>query len=672
MHPTKSEIKAVISLDFVKRTLVQEACAPGTCAAAAGLPFGTTCTATGSIAADPGCKRTVYTDQYKWDYDATIPLLGLSKGQAVTVLDENGVQIAENYGGHIPCGISIGCPTNTCVGSLSDAIQSPKDPLWIANENRKVVTRFGSNIYTVGYTPTVYSSWPQTASCDAITRVNRCGESPVSSTQSVCIDYPLVILPSIGGYTNCAQTATPCDRLTPQNGSDEALYGIDILNDELYDSLTAMGLADGQRIGTWDQFWVCKTAGRLRLLFAASALLVDGDVLKFGNGGAGALNGIGGNYTATIDLGTETWTCVLVLDIKPNNWAYVGKDCQCGQNSWCEHHASVLHLEMNLLVDDLHLCPQDPEHAIITSINVGLETCFRPMMTSGWNPCFMWDDLPGLVTPSAPSSILATYRYLGEEPVERGHPYWVPYRQRYNNTESVNNWWFQGTPPGDSLCSASRSGNAVPIGGVNSYVGYQQAYVADDDECEAQCPGWCCACAFPEDAPSGQGYHWANPDCYGTRLVGSYNECNLAGPPAVTACSTVCSGCPNNAGTNPQGCGLNGCVRMSVPTIADYPCQAFFGCAPPGIDPSIRDNFHYTMIIHVCGGGNYNVCGLVAPSGSAPHSLTLAFPDTFIAVGWDPETEFGPQRTHKLRVSSDGLVCTGPNGWGNTYALEVM
>ena len=672
MHPTKSEIKVDISLNFTKRTLVQEGCAPGTCAAVGnGLATGTNCAANGSIVADSGCKRTVYADQYKWDYKGIkLPLLGLAPGQAVTELDENGEQIAENIGGHIPCGISLGCPSNTCTGSLSEAINSPKNPLWIANENRKVVTRFGSDNFEVDYTPTVYdnASYVQDANCDAIKRVNRCGESPVSSKQSVCIDYPIVILPSIGGYTNCAEDATPCDRTTPENGCDEALFGFDIINDELYDSLDTMGLADGQHIGLWDDFWVCKTNGRIRFLFAASQLLVEGDVLKFGNGGAGALNGIGGTYLATIRFGDVSWTCSLVLDIVPGNWGFVGTDCQCGQNSWCEHHTSVLHLEMDLLVDDLHLCIQDPAANIKTSVNVGLETCYRPLMTSGWNPCYMWDDLPGVVYAGAPSSIMATYRYLGEEPVERGHPYWVPYRQRYNNTESVNNWWFQGVPPGDTLCAASRSGAAVPIGAVEAYVGYHEAYVADDHECEAQCPGWCCACAFPADAPGGVGYQWATPECYPTRLVGSYNECNLAGPPPVVACSTVCSGCPNNAGTNPAGCGLNGCVRMSVPTIADYPCQAFFGCAPPGQS----SNFNYTMIIHVCGGGNYNVCGLVAPSGSAPHNVTIGFPDTFIAIDWHPDYEFGPIRTHKLKVSSDGLVCDGPSGWSaNTYALEV-
>lgn len=665
MHPTKSEIKVDITLNFIKRTLVQEACAPGTCAAAAGLPTGTNCASTGSIAADPGCRRTVYTDQYKWDYHHTIPLLGLSKDQDVTVLDDDGKQIADSYSGHLPCGIMQGCPPDPICADLSDSVGSPKDPKWIAYENRKVVTRFGSELYTVEHTPTVYdsSSYVQDAACDAIKRFNRCGESPVSTQQSVCIDYPIVVLPSHGGFM-CDTTASPCDREVPQNGGEEALYGIDILNTELYTSLATMGLADGDRIGLWNQFWVCKTDGRIRLLIAASSTMAPGDVIRFGN------EGIGGTYTATIDLGDETWTCVMTVAIEPGNWCYVGKDCQCGQNSWCEHHPSVLHLEMNLLVDDLHLCPQDPIQDIRTSVNVGLETCHRPMMTSGWDPCFMWDDLPGVQYLGSPTSIMAEYRYLGEEPVERGHPYWVPYRQRYNHTECVNNWWV-GIPTGDSLCSERRAGAAVPISGVEAYVGFHEAYEADDADCQAGCASWCCACAYPADSPTGTGYAWANPSCYPTRLVGSYNECTLAGPPPVTACSLICSGCPKVSGAGGVGCGLNGCVRMSVPTIADYPCQAFFGCAPPGLAPGIREHFNYTMIIHVCGGGNYNVCGLVSPSGSSPHSITIGFPDTFIAVDWDPELDCGPIRTHKLRVTSDGLVCDGPSGWGNTYALEV-
>jgi hypothetical protein len=141
--------------------------------------------------------------------------------------------------------------------------------------------------------------------------------------------------------------------------------------------------------------------------------------------------------------------------------------------------------------------------------------------------------------------------------------------------------------------------------------------------------------------------------------------CDYAAP----YCDRTCSGCTNSAGTstNPATalprCG--NCGTFSIPLDTIVTCQAFLGCS------NVNKWFDYSMIFNVCANATYDVCGLVALSGSAGFTKTIGAPDTWIWESWEPHKSCTPLGTFQMKTSSFATVCDGPSAWYGAATIVV-
>lgn len=640
----KSRLAVQIDLQVIKRTLVNDGGCGGACATpSTGLGTGA-CGTNGTVSSTPRCKRTVYTDNVVFGYTGTMDLAGVSPDQQKEEREGGLEPVIDIPPGTYPCGLGVGCGAYFCA-NMNAATSFGTSPNWWAYENRKVLPRFSEYNGTISLNNTPNSTYPQLAVCGAIQRVNRCNTSTNYHDATICLDYPLVILPSYPALT-CDGFTYACDPDIPQNGTNNFLIGCDLICQKLIDHLNALNMPNDLGVGIWNDFWVVKTQGRLRLLFDGRPQCnTVGSVYK-------PSAPITLNKTATLDLGMTSYRIECKIVLTPEKWCYKDVGCPCHQ-SWCEHGPSTLAIEIDTAIDAERPCSGG--NTIQTTMTVGLENCYRPFGSAGWNTCYNWADLPQGASTN-PAGIADVFRYLGAEPVERGHPYWVKYRSRYNHTETLNSWWSGTANDPYSLCRASRSGASISLGQYSFYVDTHEAFLASSSLCNAACAGagtWCCSCGFP--ASSGSGYAWAPAGCYGSRISGIYSSCDPASPP----CQDNCSGCLSTNGTGTHGstpCGLQKCGTMSSPTVADMGCQAFYGCIGDG-------HFDHTHIYHVCASATFDICGLVALSGSAGLQRAIGAPDTWIDADWDPSASCSPLGTRTLYRSSAATVCEGPTSW---------
>ena len=646
----KSKLDADVLIKLVKRTLVNDGGCGGACGTpTTGLGTSQNCATNGSLGSTPRCKRTVYVDNMEWRFVTQLDLWGVSNDQQMEE-EEDGEQLISVPPGRYPCGFSVGCGSAFCT-NLNAATSFGQFPQWWAKENVKMLPRFSNLETAVEATPLISYSYPQISNCGQIQRVNRCVGSIVNQVDTVCIDYPMVVLPSHGGL-RCDGLTEACDRETPQNGTNNWSIGLDIISKSLMDRLDAIGVPTDVGIGVWNQTWVCKTSGRFRILFDGRPLTPNaGDVYKPSS--KTTFTG-----TAVLDTGTASYSFDIKITMEPQKWCYKDPECPCMQ-SWCEHGPTSLHFEANVPLDVQNVCSGN--NSISLSVDAGLETCYRPFGTIGWNTCYMWDDLPSNTYAGDPAFIRNTFRYLGAEPVERGHPYWVKYRSRYNHTETVNRW-YQGTSNDPaSLCPASRSGPSTPLGGYSFYVGSNQAYRASQSVCASQCaPGvFCCSCGFPASTTT-----YAPAGCYPSRVSNTYNSCDYTAP----YCDPTCQGCVSTAGTGTvpgsTPCGSSSCGTMSIPTQPNMNCQAFLGC-------NGLPDFNHSIIFHICASAYFDICNLVSLSGSAGYQASIGAPDTWIFEEWDPKDSCTPLGTWIMKRASFETVCEGPSAWIGGIQLTV-
>lgn len=633
----KCSITADIELVITKRTSVQADCGGGSCAATAGLSTAASCADVGTIADDVGCKRTVYTENIIWNFDQKLFLSG-------GIPEQSGVFVGsvlthyDGFPGALPCGISQPC--NTCLGALNEALVFG-DPAWIAKENRKLIPRWGEVATPVNMNDVMSTAYPVTAVCDKVNFVSACDATASEVVSSVCVDYPIIVMPSQSG-NNCAGDPQACDDDSPQNGADTVLWGLDIVADSLTARLNGISFPTNVGMGVWNDFWVVRTShGRFRMLFNMGAGMGAGTTKS-------PKDGMSYVKTAILDLGNETYRIDAKVSITTADWSYASRGCHCHTSQPAENNKPVISLRVDLPNDENNLC--GAPGLIELNVNAGLEECYRPGGPFGWDACYAWDLLPN-ATPYAgdPSGIRATYRYLGVTPVERGHPNWVKWRERYNHTETVNNWWNGAATSNDGLgCPPPRSGaSTIMPSSLTFHVGFHKAYKCGySPASEGVCPPelWCCSCAaptFPLDFwPEG---------CYAFKKT-DFDNC------AVVRCDPICSGCSTYGG----GGGvpglpfcINGCSSVSIP-LPPVTCQAFSACVDnPGLN--------YSMRIRACGATLYEFCYAVALTQSSSYSAYVGmYPDWIWK--WDPHTQLHPAGTYNLYQITDD-TCNDPRKW---------
>ena len=641
----RGSITVSIDLNIIKRTLVSTDCGGGSCPAPTGIPTSASCSDSGSLSGSAGCQKTLYVDNYKWIVSGELPLRGVSPDQSAGAIDpDTGEQDIDSVPGHLPAGIQGICGTyvDANAGTAFGA-----NPSWFAKENRKLMPRFVKADASITKSAVPSNTYTQTASCGNLVVTNRCTSSTTASTGGCCIDYPMVILPGYPGYLCDGSTYIGCSQEIPQLGGTEVLYGFDILNDDLVNALTTMGLADGQGIGTWNVFWVCKTSGRLRLLFDATRFMPsDGDVFRPSD--TMVENGI-----ATVTVGNTTWRVEATISIATNDWCYYDPDCGCRQ-SWCEFGATSLLYTLTYPVQQGNPCGTPGTFDL--KLAVGLEGISRVL--GAWDSCFMWNDLPaGTPLAGEPVFIRDENRYLGGEPVERAHPGWRRYRDRYNHVETLNGWYVQSTIDVQDVCQpVSRNGQSVLVNVNKWYVDDTNLRVPNYAQCQADCVSFgcgsvspCCDCKRETTTP-------ITPGCFDLKAnyTGSCLGSNCG------SCTDTCSGC--RSFVNPlSGCN-NGCFSLRLPTPFEVECQAHHAC---DVDNSA---FYHTQIFRICGGAAWNICDI------APVSISVVFDPGFewIFNDWSPKSQCSPIGTWPVAMARQaGFICGGPQNWFNDGTLVV-
>lgn len=652
----RGKLVGSMAITITKRTIVQEECVIGGCPAPSGLSTDSDCLDHGTIAAAPNCKRTVYTDQYIWQWSGTVNFKGLSPDQ-VPYLDAFQNPAAPAPPGHLPCGLGIACGAVCADPNAGTTFGSA--PIWWNEENRKSLPRFNNPSTTITASAQPSNLYPQTADCGDIDFISRCPVSTSTIATGLCIDYPMVILPNDPG-PDCNGNPFACGTGAVNNGSFEALLGMDVVEPNLIAALQAMQLQDGQGIGTWNDFWFCYTSGRVRMLMDLKPrLTTDGSVFK-------PSAPISFSKTLILDLGDETWRVTATVDLASSDWCYTDKDCHCTNRTTavdrvtrCEFGPTTLAFRGDFPIQEEGLCSAGTSYFTVNMV-VGLESVYRPYPAS-WDPCFMWDNLPpNPVTAGIAPGTADQYRYLGAEPLERGHPYWRRYRNRYNHTESINSW-YTSTAPGDGFnCKPPRSGSSTNIGnsGFSFYIdptctlfpGCIDVFQADTAACLAQCQAdygptyqLCCDCPIPLQSPPGTGnYVAAIAGCYTGKFTNYYN---CSSP----ACQLFCSGFTAVNGTIIGASGglppcIGGHATMSCPDDPAF-CNPFFSCDT--VNP-------YTMVLNVCASGTYAICAVTGETASI--RLTVTTPAIWLIDDWNPTMTCSPVGVYAPKWSTTSCL----------------
>ena len=664
---SRGKIVGTIALTITKRTLVQTDCTSGACPAPAGLSTAASCTATGTVAATPNCSKTVYTDRYNWTWSGTLDLNGLSADQVPTV-DAFGDPTAPAPPGHLPCGLGLACGGLCLLGPNYPTLFGSA-PVWWHAENRKSLPRFGDPSTTITASAIPSSLYPQVAACGTVSHVNRCPSTTSSITTGVCLDYPMVIVPNDPG-NDCNGNPVTCGDAAYVNGSTEALLGMDLVEPNLIAALAAMGLPSTDGIGTWNDFWVCYTQNRMRMLFDVRGLMpTAGTVYK-------PSAGISISKTAVLDAGDRSWRVDATVNLTTSDWCYADKDCHCFERSRpkdrvtrCEHGPTTLAVSGDFPIEAEDLCAGSTD-MFTASMVLGLEGVFRAY-PAAWDACFMWNDLPSTSIASLPSFVTDSYRYLGAEPLERGHPFWKRYRTLYNHTETVNAWYTGTYSGGSPVCEPQRSGVSTDLGTNFSFYidpesevfpGNYVIFDADTAACLAQCQSdygpsyqFCCECPIPLQVPPGV-YSIPAAGCY-TGKYRNFLTCS------TTLCEEYCSGFSTPGGSAFSVPGLplcnDGHATMSSPTDT---CNAFFSCG--------GDDLSYTMIFNLCATADFAICGLTSETAAVVRNI--GSPARWLIDDWKPWMSCSPVGIYRPKWDAlGGLGCKGPSFWQPNNGAEV-
>lgn len=658
MHPD-SELELSMSIEVIKRTVVQEEC--GGTAPAVTVPTGNNCATVGFLTATTGVKQTAYTDNFTWEMTGTMRLNGvvpeLEQEWAIgsdpyhllyfpDIPDPSvpGAEFGRPYPaipkGYFPCSIEDSCG-DPC-GDPHEAVDFGTDPLWWPGENRKLMPRFFSKGMTVTATAEPASTYSQTAACDAVQYVDRCETETDEYTSTVCLDFPMVVLPGHSGVRCDGGNTLPCEQVNKENGANQALWGFDLLEPELLARFEAMNLPDGWYVGAGDDVWMVKwtnpdtTITKIRFLFDVSRkILAAGDTLKFSTDVTLTEAG-----TITRAAALESWRIEIDFSFTPKNWCLNAPECGCIQ-SYSENAPSVLTYEVTVPFTDLCSGPA----RVSLSIPIGLEDVVNTTFWAGANShglcpcgtsceceegspytgpnawCFQWDELPS-GGGGEPGETEKYFRFLGDEPIERGHKFWRRYRNKYNHTATTADWYFNG------------------FGSATSPSVYGQISIAGKIFVEATSLFGCC----------------------GGITSGAGIEADLSGGVGDPCGSTVPLYNPScNGGEGGFECLPEGCYDIEPPDAAtgvEFWIKLLTFCNP----------YHSCgyQLLELGGGITYTNCELAGTS----HSVS---PPEVVVVNWNPlESCFPYGEIPSIYTTSAATVCEGKSAWSaSTITVEI-
>jgi hypothetical protein len=684
-----AELDAVIDIKVTKRTVTQTQCG-GTCTSV-NPPANDACSSSSWLTAQRRCQQTGYTDNMRWRLARTLKISGVSNDQQAiygrdttahclkfpSISDESvpdpllppyaGRPYPQAPQGYYPCILQGSCAV-ACVDANSGFTAGP-DPAWWPGENRKQLPRFvGYGQVTVSPVPA--STYPQIAVCGDVAYVNRCSTSTSTTDEWACLDFPLIVIPGHSGTMCDGTPSIGCAVTSKELGANVVMWGFDIDAPTLVARLAAMNVADGVYMGSYLGAWLClytTAAGRrkLRVLFnIANRITAAGQTFKFRTNVMIKEARTSGNTSPNVSYYVD-----VDCEFTPRKWCLNTPDCDCVQ-SYAENASPALNYAFNCPLTIQCSTPGPVDWNIV----VGLEHVQMPYyngVNDHWlcpcgtscgssgplcftNYCFQWETLPsgGLGAPGTQN----TMRFLGDEPIERGHPFWRRYRNRYNHVQTLNDWYDNGLYAPSGKCVFQVYGTRVVIGDVYapmdslpcppgscSGVGGPRAGLGPD-------PDWCscsppaspndyCGCPTQSDGGGSETcIDCVPPGCW--PVVPSYfTSCPVANPyPGSAKCGPVTSGDPN---------AVMPCYSMSL----SFFCNAYQQCS--------------FQAFSVCGELGFKSCRI---AGAA---YVVAFND-YLIVDWDPRYSCTPVGTYNAYAASQNDMCLGRNYWTQTTCKATV
>lgn len=626
----RGELDATINIAITKRSVRTETCG-GSCVTVT-PPTSASCAVTGFLTPTAGCKQTAYTDYISWSTTSHLRLMGASADQNPSIgLDNDpkcdpsvpaypltGKPIPAVPPGYWPNGLSGACGVG---GDQNTAINPGQNPNWWAYENRKLLPRFFGGD-TVTKTANAISTYPQIAACGDVQYVNRCSTTTsASATAGMCIDFPIVALPSHpGNLCDGTPLTGGCDPRYRERGTTIAMWGFDIYNPELNALLDSINMPYGQHVGTAAGAWIVRyqynSVDKLRVLFNVDRKLgADGMVLRFATDAAITESGTL-ETSASGSVSADSYRAFISVSFTPRDWCLYDEECDCVA-SYAENCPTVLHYDVDLRVDNRCGAGATIRH----SLNIGLEEVVRAYPTALCNPdscsyspvscCYMWDSLPnGGTVPSTDR------KYLGAEPLERAHPFWRRYRNKYNHMYTVNDWINNGKY--GAICDCDP---VAVYGGTPTFS--QLWHDAPGPYAPGPCGTCACTCPNPNGPQTGAG-------CYSVASL-------------VTDCPPVYYGACGPTVANPS---LNGrCLRMTVANSA-CSCNPYHACG--------------WQILAMCGELSWQSC-----TGST--TVFVWSPPPYLMIPWNPKSSCCPMGTYQ---AIEGNLCNDPSTW--VYGSTVV
>ena len=599
-----------LSLKIWKRTIVQEDCGGGTCPTAP-IPkvTGDCTTASGTLSPSAGCAKTEYVDYYEWSVSEIITLAGGRKDQLIAIQEnsETGDLYDGAPPGPWPCYLTD-CGASPCADPDAP-VNTGDNPPWWPGENRSIVPRYFKSECTITSSAAPSGSYPITAACGAVSFENRCSATTSSRTAQMCVDLPITVVPGhetkwlAGDVAACGFPGSPaagggtygCCVDCFENGGREAAWGLDIKEDGLVTALTNMGFTSSQYVGSLGGGgWMTMVQGnnRVRLLFGMLARLSSGDTFKFANGvdvkesGSFSFQGEGVSYY-----------CEIELTVRPLRWCFHNPRCGCVQ-SYAENGPTAILVQAFIKPNagesgecsDCGSSPAQLSYALALN-RYDIPSWHFDLGGPYWPSCMQFP-VNSACVPFHPPSGFTLEDYVGDTPVERYHPGWQYYRNKYDHYLCVNTI----ASGGSGCCVGAVEINSTP---VDRLCGGACAKMDPVWAAGFPCPGGDPQCInnlqFPQTTPAG---------CHDVEYVGGSFYASALEPgfcfpctnhPQWFQCGTLFLGtnCGTALYTDCDCCNAQFVQSLPDVTIVDW--DPTTGCYPQG-----RHDLFFTSFPLIC------------------------------------------------------------------------
>lgn len=531
-----------MTLKVWKRTVVQSDCSGGTCPTLPIPKVAADClTQSGTVTSSAGCAKTEYVDYYEWSMNETISIIGARADQDIAIQQNitNGDIYDGTPPGPWPCYLTD-CGSSPCADPESP-VATGNNPNWWPGENRSIVPRYFKSSASITSSSTPAGSYPVTAACGSTSFVNRCSATTSTETRQVCIDLPITIVPghetkwtAAEGVT-CGFFGSPaigggtfgCCVDCYENGAREAAWGLDIKEDGLVNALLAMGFTSSQYVGSLGgSAWMTMVSGngRVRFLFGMLSRLSSGQTFKFQEGASGEVKE-SGNFTFQAE--GVSYYCEIELSVTAKGWCNHNPRCGCVQ-SYAENGPSAILVQAFIQPGGGGggVCTACASSPATVAYSLGLCRYDIPSWHFFGYPSCMQFPVNTDCIPFHPPSGPILEDYVGDKPVERYHPGWQKYRNKYDHYFCIN------TLTGNlaTCCTGAVAVNTAPIDVLcmPGCVRMTSAWITANLPCPGSVPGCINNLDFPNTIPAG---------CNKVDYIGGQFEISPEEPPGCLPCS---------------------------------------------------------------------------------------------------------------------------------------